>query len=193
MKQSSSKIDISTFASLHWRNLLPPKTNPKSLRTFSHTHHQLNIKRHLTPCPTAPKNLRTLTPRLEVRTPEAGEKISAAQISNKGASRRVSFWDGLKLHEPRRRLRAWASLGTKPRKGTSAQSFVNIAILLPSHFCLENLWLLLFNHPTTAQENYKKCISPRHRAQHLWRSVALRSWRCPYQRCAELWTTPGRR
>ena len=110
MKQSSSKIDISTFASLHWRNLLPPKTNPKSLRTFSHTHHQLNIKRHLTPCPTAPKNLQTLTPRLEVRTPEAGEKISAAQISNKGASRRVSFWDGLKLHEPRRRLRAWASL-----------------------------------------------------------------------------------
>ena len=90
-----------TFASLHWRD---PKTNPQNLRTLTHTHHQLNIKRHLrqhparrpnpkrkssahthpsnctsdntwddtlpnSPLQTNPKNQRTLSPILEVRTP----------------------------------------------------------------------------------------------------------------------------
>ena len=78
--------------SSHWRNLLPPKRIQKFC-----AHHQRNIRRYLrrhsgptappkrikkfehqttrtTPCPTAPpktnpKNLQTLTPRLEVRTP----------------------------------------------------------------------------------------------------------------------------
>ena len=58
----------------------PPKrskTNPKNLRTLAHTHHELNIRRHLRQHParqppkTNPKNLRTLTPILEVRTPTA--------------------------------------------------------------------------------------------------------------------------
>ena len=79
--------------SSHWRNLLPPKRIQKIC-----AHHQPNIRRYLrrhsvrqppktnqkfehqttrtTPCRTAPpktnpKNLQTLTPRLEVRTPMA--------------------------------------------------------------------------------------------------------------------------
>ena len=76
MKQSSRKPE-QNCASLHWRKLLPPKTNPKNLRTLAHTHHELNIRRHLKQHParqppkTNPKNLRTLTPILEVRTPTA--------------------------------------------------------------------------------------------------------------------------
>ena len=70
MQQTRNK----TVASLHWRNLLPPKTNQKNLCTLTHTHHQLNIRRPLRrhpasqPPKTNPKNLRTLTPILEART-----------------------------------------------------------------------------------------------------------------------------
>ena len=76
MKQSSSKHKKN--ASLHWRNLLPPKTNPKNLHTLTQSHPYTPPTEHQTtpqtaPCPTAPpktnpKNLRTLTPILEVRT-----------------------------------------------------------------------------------------------------------------------------
>ena len=127
MKPSSSKIDTVLQLLHHYIYTPHHTTNWTSTDTSNGT------------LPNSPKNLRTLTPTFEVRTPEAGGKICAAQISNisvqaanKGAVAAKKFWDG-KLHELRRRLRAWASLGTKPRKGTSAQSFVNIAILLPSH------------------------------------------------------------
>ena len=68
-----------TFASLHWRNLLPHKVNAKHQRTLTHTHHQRTSDdpsdgpsdgtlSDSPPQNKSKKSLRTLTPILEVRT-----------------------------------------------------------------------------------------------------------------------------
>ena len=68
-----------TFASLHWRNLLPHKVNAKHQRTLTHTHHQRTSDdpsdgpsdgtlSDSPPQNKSKKSLRTLTLILEVRT-----------------------------------------------------------------------------------------------------------------------------
>ena len=136
MKQSSGKHKMK--AVLHHyiyieETCCSPKTNPKNLRTLTHTRHQLNIRRHLgrhparqPPPQNESKNLRALTPILEVRTPKAKAIwrtkicfLTSSQISTNLGN----------IPPPSKRLKA--SLSTAghedPRGNSTRQTWVKIS------------------------------------------------------------------
>ena len=88
-----------TFASLCWRNLLPPKMNPKErIHSPIHTTNWRHLWWHPArqPAPqTHPKNLRALTPIFEARTPVAkaiwGKNDKGHRSPQRNLSKRSKF------------------------------------------------------------------------------------------------------